>query len=163
MRVKMPKPGYATIVIKEAVFRKDNLKFWCGRRDLNPGRRRGSSEIIIWSKIRDDFREYVNNKYAPRSRGDLIRYLDRFVGSKRISSTMDVLRLFNGLSVGQRHHLNRALRALFNYFEMLGGDANFLDGLRKAIPKDRIGIDLHVPEPNEIKQCLMMLPLISLK
>jgi len=71
---------------------------------------------------------------------------------------MDVVRLFNPLSIGQQHHLNRALRALFNLCELLGFDRDSLDSLRKAIPKDQIGIDLKVPEETEIVRSLIRSP-----
>jgi intergrase/recombinase len=80
-----------------------------------------------------------------------------------IRDSRDVLRIFSGLSIGQQHHLNRALRALFNYLEILGWSRGWLDSLRKAIPKDRIGIDLHVPEPGEILESMRRLPGIPLK
>lgn len=87
----------------------------------------------------------------------MISYLDRFVGSQHVKSPLDVMRLFHGLTVGQQHHLNRALRALLNYHEALGMEKSWLDTLRRAIPKDKIGIDLHVPEPEDVVQSLRVI------
>jgi len=63
---------------------------------------------------------------------------------------MDVITVFNPLSFGQQHQLNRALRALFNFCEIMGYSKAWLDSLRKAIPKDKIGVDLWVPEEDLI-------------
>jgi len=91
----------------------------------------------------------------------MVHYLDRYVTV--IRSPMDVIRLFSGLSVGQQHHLNRALRAFFNFLEMMGVEKAWLDGLRKAIPKDQIGIDVKVPDEQAIKRDLARIPAIGLK
>jgi len=78
----------------------------------------------------------------------MISYLDKYFNTLQVP--MEVITLFNPLSIGQQHHLNRALRALFNFCEIIGFDKTYLDTLRKAIPKDQIGIDLKVPEEIEI-------------
>ena len=64
---------------------------------------------------------------------------------------MDVIRLFNGLSVGQQHHLNRSLRAFFNFLKIMGTDKSWLGGLRRTIPRDQIGIDIKVPEEQAVR------------
>ena len=117
---------------------------------------------VLWNELRDGFREFAADRYAPQTAKGLINYLERFL-KEPIQDPVDVLRLFSNLSVGQQHHLNRALRALFNYLEILGWSKTWLDSLRKAIPKDRIGIDLHVPEPGEILESMKRLPGIPLK
>jgi len=63
------------------------------------------------------------------------------------------MKVFSGLSVGQRHHLNRAMSAWFKCLEINKPDKEFkefLDGLRKAIPKDEVSIDIKVPEEGQI-------------
>ena len=87
----------------------------------------------------------------------MVRYLDRYFKAP-IESPMDVLRLFKGLSVGQAHQLNRALRAFLNFLEILGFDEGWLYRLRKAIPKDQIGVDIKVPEEETIREDLRRLP-----
>jgi len=87
-------------------------------------------------------------RYDPKTADCMISYLDRFV--KILESPMDIIMLFNPLSVGQQHHLNRALRSLFNFCEIMGFEKARLDALRKAIPKDKTGIDLWVPEEDLI-------------
>ncbi len=111
-----------------------------------------------WEDKRSGFIEYMESKgYKPDTVKCMVRYLDRFfIGS--IESPMDVLRLFKGLSVGQSHQLNRALRAFFNFLEILGFDEGWLYHLRKAIPKDQIGIDIRIPEEGRIREDLRRLP-----
>jgi intergrase/recombinase len=101
-------------------------------------------------------------RYSPAWAKNMVRYLDRFVKAP-IGSPMDVLRLFKGLSFGQQHQLNRALRAFFNFLEILGYDRDWLDGLRKAIPKDRVGIDIRVPEESTIREDLRRVSELALK
>jgi hypothetical protein len=43
------------------------------------------------------------------------------------------------LTQGQQHNLNRALRVLFNFYEIEGIPESYLNALRKAIPQDNIG------------------------
>jgi hypothetical protein len=50
---------------------------------------------------------------------------------------MDVARIFEPLSVGQRHTMIRAVRSLFNFYEAQGLASEWwLDLLRKNIPKE---------------------------
>jgi len=121
------------------------------------------SYYVSWLDKRSGFLEYVESKrYDPTTAKTMVRYLDRYVKAS-IESPMDVIRLFNGLSVGQAHHLNRALRAFFNFLEILGFDKDWLDSLRKAIPKDQIGIDIKVPEEQSITENLSRISKIALK
>lgn len=116
-----------------------------------------------WADKRSGFLEYVESKrYDPITAKTMVRYLDRYVKAS-IESPMDVIRLFNGLSVGQAHNLNRALRAFFNFLEILGFTKDWLDSLRKAIPKDNIGIDIKVPEGQSIGEGLSGMSKIALK
>ena len=132
---------------------------------MNPGRRRGRPKeglSIIWADFRDDFIKYAKSRYNLRNARCLISYLDRYVRSP-IKCPMDVVNLFSGLSNGQQHHLNRALRALFKFLEVMGYDETWLDSLRKGIPRDRVGIDLKVPEAGEILDSLKRLSKMALK
>jgi len=103
---------------------------------------------VSWLDCRQGFMEYAR-RYDPLTTKTMVSYLDRYVTVVR--SPTDVFRVFNGLSAGQQHHLNRALRALFNYAEMMGRGKDQLELLRKAIPKDKIGIDLRIPSEDEIE------------
>jgi intergrase/recombinase len=61
------------------------------------------------------------------------------------------MRIFGGLTVGQQHHLNRAMRAWFKFLELSLRAPNYwLNVFRKAIPKDEMGVDLKVPAEEEI-------------
>lgn len=111
-----------------------------------------------WVDKRSGFIEYVESKgYKPDTAKCMVRYLDRFFKAP-IGAPMDVLKLFKGLSVGQAHQLNRALRAFFNFLEILGFDEGWLYRLRRAIPKDQIGIDIKIPEEDKIREDLRRLP-----
>ena len=73
-------------------------------------------------------------RYEPRNARNLLGYLDRLV-KKPIRAPVDVMQLFSPLTPGQRHHLNRALRAWFNCLEINRPEKefkDFLDALRRA-------------------------------
>ena len=123
-----------------------------------------SSGGVSWDEIKEEFQEYVVGKYEKYYARCIISYLDRFFGPIKVLRTPgDVMRMFNGLSAGQQHNLNRAIRAFFNYLEALGYNEGWLNWLKKAVPKDRTGVDLHVPEPNEVVRSLLWLSSIPLK
>jgi len=113
----------------------------------------GVGFVLNWSETRGLFLQYVEFKrYDPANAKNMVNYLDRFV-REPITAPMDVMRVFSPLTVGQRHHLNRALRAWFKCLEINRPDREFkefLDCLRKAIPKDEVGIDIKVPEEEQI-------------
>jgi len=118
--------------------------------------------IIDWKdpRIQAGFAEYVK-RYDLATAQTLVRYLDRYVTA--LESPIDVMTLFSPLTIGQQHHLNRALRALFNFCEIMGFDRAWLDGLRKAIPKDQIGIDLKVPEEEDIFHSIQLISEMTVK
>jgi len=70
---------------------------------------------------------------------------------------MDVVRLFEGLSAGQKHCLLFSLRNLFNFCELAGFDPAFIDSLRKALPKDTRFVDSYVPSEEVVKQSIAKL------
>jgi len=151
-------------------FPRTDLKIWCSGGDLNPRLRLerpyrtptvSYNLPLEWKRLREGFLEYVQ-RYEERTAKNLVGYLDRHLKGP-IRGPMDVIRIFNGLSVGQQHHLNRALRALFNFAEIMGYSKAWLDSLRAAIPKDRIGIDLRVPEPDEILRSMRKVSSLSVK
>jgi len=86
----------------------------------------------------------------------LIQYLEKYV--KPIGKPMDLVKIFNGLTNSQRRHLKNGLRLLFNFYEAQGlADKEFLDILRKNLPKTNIGVDLRVPTEKEIVNSLKTL------
>ena len=109
--------------------------------------------VLSWPETRQMFLQYLEFKrYEPANARNMLNYLDRFV-KQPINAPMDVMKLFSPLTAGQRHHLNRAMRAWFKCLEINhpnGQFKEFLDGLRKAIPKDETGIDIKVPEEEQI-------------
>jgi len=76
---------------------------------------------------------------------------------------MDIIRISAKLSSGQQHNLNRALSAILKFYEIKGYNLQFLNSLRKAIPKDNIGIDLNIPTEEAISESLRKLSGIPLK
>ncbi|MEM2995755.1 MAG: hypothetical protein QXI91_07095, partial [Candidatus Bathyarchaeia archaeon] len=74
--------------------------------------------VLSWPETRELFLQYVEFKrYEPANARNMIGYLDRFV-KQPIKEPLDVMRLFSPLSAGQRHHLNRAMRAWFKCLEI---------------------------------------------
>ncbi|MHA1854320.1 MAG: integrase, partial [Candidatus Heimdallarchaeaceae archaeon] len=87
----------------------------------------------------------------------MVGYLRRFV-REPIRGPMDVVGVFEGLSVGQRHQLIRAVRNLFNFYESQGlASKEWLDLLRMNVPKDEVGLDLWIPSEEEIIDSLKAL------
>jgi intergrase/recombinase len=71
--------------------------------------------------------------------------------------------MFSKLSLGQAHNLNRALRSFLNFAELKGYRTEWLNTLRKAIPKDIRGYDLKVPEEKQIIASIKKLDQAPLK
>jgi intergrase/recombinase len=113
--------------------------------------------FIDYCSVKDDFSVWL------RSRGlsedywvGMLRHLDRF--SKPIHVPLDVARVFDGLSVGQRHGLIRAVRNLLKFYEFQGfAGKDWLDLLRKNIPKDEVGFDVNVPDEAAVVESLRRL------
>jgi len=126
----------------------------------------GEGFVLSWPETRKLFLEYLEFKrYEPDNARNMISYLDRFV-KQPIREPLDVMKMFSPLTAGQRHHLNRALRAWFKCLEINkpnGQFKEFLDSLRKAIPKDEVGIDIKVPEEEQIISDLKRLASAPLK
>ena len=117
---------------------------------------------LNWLRSKSEFAEYLRfKKYNLIYARSILSYLNRFVGELR--EPMDIVRACSPLTSGQQHNLNRGLRALFNFYELKGFDANFLNAMRKAIPKDNIGIDCKVPSFEEIFGSLKKLSEAPLK
>lgn len=76
---------------------------------------------------------------------------------------MDVVDLFDGLSHGQQHNLDRAIRAFFRFYEVLGVSKGYLDGLRRAIPQEVEFVDLTIPTEEQIMSSLRRLLKAPLK
>jgi len=118
--------------------------------------------FINWLENKGEFREYLKSKhYNPIYAQSILSYLNKHV--KVIREPMDVIRICSSLSCGQQHNLNRALSALLKFYEIKGYDDAYLNSLRKAIPRDNIGVDLNVPTEREILNSLSMLSKAPLK
>jgi len=113
----------------------------------------GEGFVLSWPETRQIFLQFLEFKrYEPANARNMLNYLDRFV-KEPLKEPLDVMRMFSPLTAGQRHHLNRAMRAWFKCLEINKPNREFkefLDGLRKAIPKDDVGIDIKVPDEEQI-------------
>jgi intergrase/recombinase len=112
------------------------------------------SSFVDFIFVRDDFVAWLKNRgITEKHRRSIVSYLTKF--GKPIREPMDVVRVFEPLSVGQRHQMIRALRNLLNFYECQGlADKGWLDVLRKNIPKDEGGIDLWIPSEDDIVRSL---------
>ena len=115
-----------------------------------------------WPDIRSNFLEYLklkqlNERYAQ----DMLSYLDKYVSV--IRGPMDVVRVFSALTAGRQHHLNRAVRNVFNFLEAQGYCKDWLDLLRKNIPKEEVGFDVNVPSAEMIVASLRVMSEACLK
>ena len=118
-------------------------------------------DTIDWLTLRKGFIDYLKSQeYSIDYQRDLIAYLDRYVTI--IGSPMDIIGMFSKVKSGRRH-LWLGLRVLFNYFESLGVDGDYLNLLRKALPKVKCGIDLNVPSEETIINSLRKVKAISTK
>ena len=108
---------------------------------------------IAYSALRGNFQVYLQ-RYSREAAQKIQRDLDRFLFNRIISSPLDVMNLFQGLSPGQIHNLDRALRALLNFCLTLGYSEEWIARLKKAIPRDPEFMDLKVPEENEVSESL---------
>ena len=80
----------------------------------------GSPGLAIhYSGLRSRFLTYLSRYSRLTARG-MLSYLDRYLSGRVIAEPLDVMRIFDGLTPGQRHQLDRALRAFLNFCVMLG-------------------------------------------
>ncbi len=133
--------------------------FWCSGRDSNPGRRLESSSSegkpSASSYNRLGFIEYPRvNGYHKTTIKDVVSYLDKY--SVDVSGPKDVIHLFSNVETAKRHVI-LAFRLLLNYYETLGCNSNYLDVLRKAIPRVRCGVDLKIPSEAKTVESLVKL------
>jgi intergrase/recombinase len=111
---------------------------------------------IDYPRVRDNFSAFLKSKkFNERYVEGILSYLDKNV--KTIRGPMDVLTVFSKLTSGQQHNLSRGMRNLFNFLEAQGFNKDYLDTLRKNIPKDEIGFDVKVPSPEEIAESLQVM------
>jgi intergrase/recombinase len=110
---------------------------------------------IKWVDIRADYVVYLNaQRYCDEYKEGLLRYLDKYF--IEISSPTDIMRIFANLKKGGRH-LWLGFKTIFNFLEASGYDLNILTIYRKALPTFQCGIDLRVPQEQEIIQSLAKL------
>ena len=114
-----------------------------------------------WLSVKNQFEQWLRSEdYSDAFKKDVLSYLTRYV--TEIMEPFDVIAMFSKVNRGKRH-LVLALRTLFNFYEAVGVDNDYLDSLRKALPTVRCGLDLKVPEEAKIVESLKKLPNAPLK
>jgi intergrase/recombinase len=110
-----------------------------------------------WRQIRSDFVKWIQSKnYDREYTKRIVSELDKRVAA--FTGPLDVSCVFTGLTPGQAHNLNRAVRAFFRFYEEIAGvDERELSVYRKAIPKDEIGFDVRIPNEKRIINSLQQL------
>jgi len=117
---------------------------------------------LNWHENEADFLKWLETKnYSKVYVQTILSYLRRFIGV--LSRPMDIINAFHGLTSGQQHNLDRAVRAVLNFYEEMGIDEFYLKSFRKAIPSVSVGVDLKIPEEMEILDSLMKIPRAPLK
>jgi len=87
----------------------------------------------------------------------LMRYLDKYA-CRSIKDPADVVSMFQGLpSVSAKRHLANGLRVFFRFLEAQGYPENYLNLLRKNLPRVKVGVDLWIPERRDIVEALRRL------
>jgi len=119
---------------------------------------RGSKSVpfIDYHEMRESFIAWLRNRVTWDNYGKkMIGYMDRF--ARVIRGPMDVVVMFNGLGDSQKRHLANGMRNLFNFLEAQGWSRVYLDLLRKNLPRVKVGVDLWIPEPEDIVESLRRL------
>jgi len=113
--------------------------------------------VIDYATVKQDFQVWL------RSRSLTDDYIKGILSSLRrfgspLRLPIDVAKMFQNLSVGQKHGLIRAVRNLLNFYEAQGfAEKAWLDLLRKNIPRDEVGFDINVPAEEQIVDSLKQL------
>ncbi len=116
---------------------------------------------LNWLQNKPQFQEWLLSEgYSEAYTKDVLSYLQRYVTA--ISEPFDIISLFSKIKKGKRH-LVLALRTLFNFYEAIGVEKEYLDCLRKALPKVTCGVDLKIPSEEKIIASLRKLPEAPLK
>ncbi|MEM3700666.1 MAG: integrase [Candidatus Bathyarchaeia archaeon] len=133
----------------------------------SPGFEPGSSAwqahpTIDYHQVKAGFIDYLeSHKFNRRYIKCILSYLDKY--ATIIAEPSDIHKMFSKLTVGQQHNLNRGIRNLLNFMQTQGYPEDYLNLLRKSIPKEHIGVDLKVPEECDIVKSLKMLNKIAPK
>jgi intergrase/recombinase len=117
---------------------------------------------IDFQRVRGDFITFLESRrLTSRYLKSTITYLDKYM--RVIRGPMDVVRIFSGLTVGQKHNLIRGVQNLFSFLRAQGFSRDYLDVLRMNLPKDEVGFDLRIPSEEEIVKSLRVISETCLK
>jgi len=116
---------------------------------------------LVYVDVRSGFSEFLKSRgLDPQTAAARISYLEKYLPV--VSGPADVIALFAEVKTA-REHVIKALRAWFNFYESMGIDKSFLDGLRKALPKVQHGIDLRIPTQSKLVESLRKLKRAPMK
>ena len=116
---------------------------------------------LNYEKVRGVFVDWLKSKgYCARYSKDVVNYLDRYW--VEVKQPIDVALLFARVEQG-RNHLIKSLRVFFNFCEVLGYGEDYLDRLRRALPKAEYGIDLRIPTEDDMIASLRKCQLIPIE
>jgi intergrase/recombinase len=110
-----------------------------------------SGVVIDYFAVKDNFVAWLRGRELnwEHSVESMLRYLEKY--AKPIREPMDLVNLFKDLTNSQKRHLKNGLRNIFNFYEVQGlADKEWLDLLRKNLPRTSVGVDLKVPNDEEI-------------
>jgi intergrase/recombinase len=137
---------------------------WTGspaRKNLLLAKASSRKDFLNWLEIKAQFEKGLSSEdYSEYFKKDVLSYLRRYVTG--IKEPFDIISMFSRVKRGKRH-LVLALRTLFNFYEAIGVNKDYLDCLRRALPKVVCGIDLKIPSEEKIVESLRKLPKAPLK
>lgn len=109
-----------------------------------------------WLQIKPQFAQWMESEgYSEDFKDDVTRYLSRYI--TEIHEPFEIVSMFANVKKGKRH-LILALRTMFNFYEAMGVEKEYLDCFRKALPKAVCGVDLKIPTEEQILESLKKLP-----
>jgi len=105
-----------------------------------------------WLEIKPQFAQWMESEgYSEDFKDDVTRYLSRYI--TEIHEPFEIVSMFANIKKGKRH-LILALRTMFNFYEAMGIEKEYLDCFRKALPKAVCGVDLKIPTEEQILESL---------
>jgi intergrase/recombinase len=107
-----------------------------------------STVSLNYGKVREVFVAWLKSKcFSLTYSRDVLSYLDRYL--VEIRQPIDASLLFSKVEHG-RNNLVKSLRVFFNFCEIYGFNEDYLDRLRRALPKAEYGIDLKIPTEDDL-------------
>jgi len=116
-----------------------------------------SSELaIVWNEeVRRDYIKWMQaNGRSEKYISTCLYYLDKYMSGREVREPDDIVDIFSKCKRGV-NNLVKALRTLFNYYlEVKGYPEEFINSLRRPLPRETEGVDLQVPTEEEVIKAL---------